>query len=795
MATTYSNAIGTSNMRSSSRQTRTNPTRTSKTHGSTLRQNSLISNPPPSVQGGGEPHGFYPAIQHFTDAITALPRDYRRHTSLLKEVDAKAWQPEESLQVLLEQCVGDKPTMTLPSLPFSAPASTTNIMEDASASGANSVAGVPPDALSQLSGHSASPAAANRQVFAALRHNLIQIMVTMDEKNHVINNANEELSRAVRRLDNVWPHVADEISEEARLGSLKHWALTDINPAKKPTVATTRREAAANLALLHDNEVSQRSESRREAVAAKTKQRMDRLAAMDGLDEVKTTKKKTSKENPRRDVDSASEVPALAMAAKGKKAAKAVGGAAMEKSMSAALGGRAMSREPSQQDGSKKRKAPASGAVVARKRYGPSLTFDIMTDEYRRVNAAQDSPKLASSPLAGTFGKDAYKRSPALGTVRPVSARARQNSSQFDNSRSKPTSAQRNTSGAVSASTPELKNVAAATGKSVNEVKQSMKETTNSKGDRLLEDGSASNGDNSLRGGLLLERRTSKTRPVESRDESSAANSPRPAVTALNLDRGRSRAANKASSTPTLGSFGEAAMGSSGHGSNKAAKRPARQRIKYDGLHDSLSPKGLPPKRLHKKNNSIVGQQVLNSGTVSPRLKDDGAPTSVTMESLMSATASVTPTGDEADGPGEEIDPMDLDGDIEEDDDVPPDETLDLEAGSGRREEDVVEEDEDGDEERYCYCQTGSYGEMVACDNDDCPREWFHLECIGLKSVPKSAKWYCDDCKALGLGVGASGGGGVSVKAGGNGGGKHGGGNDNGYSNGRGRVNGNGGGR
>jgi hypothetical protein len=36
---------------------------------------------------------------------------------------------------------------------------------------------------------------------------------------------------------------------------------------------------------------------------------------------------------------------------------------------------------------------------------------------------------------------------------------------------------------------------------------------------------------------------------------------------------------------------------------------------------------------------------------------------------------------------------------------------------------------------------------MVACDNDDCPRQWFHLECLGLKTVPKSASWYCTECR------------------------------------------------
>lgn len=44
----------------------------------------------------------------------------------------------------------------------------------------------------------------------------------------------------------------------------------------------------------------------------------------------------------------------------------------------------------------------------------------------------------------------------------------------------------------------------------------------------------------------------------------------------------------------------------------------------------------------------------------------------------------------------------------------------------------------DGDEPTYCYCNGVSYGEMVGCDADDCEREWFHLECVGLKVAPRS---------------------------------------------------------
>lgn len=51
--------------------------------------------------------------------------------------------------------------------------------------------------------------------------------------------------------------------------------------------------------------------------------------------------------------------------------------------------------------------------------------------------------------------------------------------------------------------------------------------------------------------------------------------------------------------------------------------------------------------------------------------------------------------------------------------------------------------------DKYCYCQGDEYGEMVGCDNDDCPYKWFHLECLHLKSLPKSKEWYCPDCRKV----------------------------------------------
>jgi hypothetical protein len=63
--------------------------------------------------------------------------------------------------------------------------------------------------------------------------------------------------------------------------------------------------------------------------------------------------------------------------------------------------------------------------------------------------------------------------------------------------------------------------------------------------------------------------------------------------------------------------------------------------------------------------------------------------------------------------------------------------TVDEDANSSVQGDD--EGDIDANEPRYCYCNGVSYGEMVACDADDCEKEWFHLGCVGLRSAPSSS--------------------------------------------------------
>ncbi|ERS98436.1 hypothetical protein HMPREF1624_05220 [Sporothrix schenckii ATCC 58251] len=56
-----------------------------------------------------------------------------------------------------------------------------------------------------------------------------------------------------------------------------------------------------------------------------------------------------------------------------------------------------------------------------------------------------------------------------------------------------------------------------------------------------------------------------------------------------------------------------------------------------------------------------------------------------------------------------------------------------------------IDDEEAGDDNKYCLCQNVSFGDMVACDNEDCPFEWFHWTCVGLKSEPNGT-WYCPVC-------------------------------------------------
>ena len=49
-------------------------------------------------------------------------------------------------------------------------------------------------------------------------------------------------------------------------------------------------------------------------------------------------------------------------------------------------------------------------------------------------------------------------------------------------------------------------------------------------------------------------------------------------------------------------------------------------------------------------------------------------------------------------------------------------------------------------EPKYCICNQVSFGRMIACDNPQCPIEWFHFACVKLEEEPKG-KWFCEKCR------------------------------------------------
>ncbi|KAJ6171142.1 hypothetical protein N7470_000209 [Penicillium chermesinum] len=391
-------------LRQSARQTRTNPSRTSKTIG----RSSFGFGRGSTTEIASEapvPHGFYPAITHFTDAITALPREFRRHNSLLKEVDAKAWALEENLLQLLQLSLDSQP---VPYPPHPAPIVGGVVRED-----------FMPKELTQAPETSESKN--RRLLFDRVRQNLSDLMMTADEKNHVISNANEELDRQILRLDTIFPYIAGEVSEEARLGSLTHWAYSNKSTTKTTANERPRREAVnhrhdiAN--AMHEAEAASRSEARREAVMA----RKQRRGHVDADYEETRGSRKTATKTSRVDSGEPSAAP---------KRRKVVAPPAVEMStpMDRSASG-AGSRGGAAKDADKKRSratnAGSSGTAAARKKPNSNS------------NAA--SPAIPPSPLIGTFNAP---RSP--GPARPQTSRAQQNAGVTSNSRQRPTSSASN---------------------------------------------------------------------------------------------------------------------------------------------------------------------------------------------------------------------------------------------------------------------------------------------------------------------------------------------------------------
>ena len=274
-----------SNRRQPVRQTRTNPARLAARP---LGGRGSLSGPADNEGNANPAPGFFPAITHFTDAITALPKEMMRHSTMLKEVDAKVYGPEEAVKQFVTAAL----KAPLPPRPH--PTVQTDSSTASHADTAISTTGSFNDvsAQSQLcQGEAGSRNEAQqypdpadlprRKLFYQLRMVMGEMLMTLDEKNHVMSTATDALSKQLARCESSYPHIQNEVSEEARYGNLNHWAYMEKTVEKKGTTAgeRTRREAAvahgaavAAAAAAHEGEIVLRSEARREALAARKQQ-------------------------------------------------------------------------------------------------------------------------------------------------------------------------------------------------------------------------------------------------------------------------------------------------------------------------------------------------------------------------------------------------------------------------------------------------------------------------------------------------------------------------------------------
>lgn len=304
------------------RQTRTNPSRANSGLNGLAGRNSHSG-----ASTAEQPIDIFPGVTHFADAITALPKELVRHFTLLKEVDAKIFAPEEALFQLVDAALETPPLLpTVAVQPLANDASSNIAASSAPMSTQNSSNGraptdptlhQPPATVPNVFDPSNLP---RRQLFRQTAFKIQEMLVSLEEKNHVISTANDALQKQLNRIDDVWPHLEREFSDEAKWGSDTHWAYPENRAARAAnTVAErTRREGAASLSaaaqVVDAGDAAARSDARKQAVAAKKSQKNQHQDSdrddHEGKGKEGTGKKAPAKRKPAAKASDARDAPA-----------------------------------------------------------------------------------------------------------------------------------------------------------------------------------------------------------------------------------------------------------------------------------------------------------------------------------------------------------------------------------------------------------------------------------------------------------------------------------------------------
>jgi hypothetical protein len=657
----------------------------------------LEQTPPAS---NGTP-GFLPALTHFTDAVDQFPKELIRHFSMVREVEAKLYDPEHALKALLDE-IAKQPVTTIAQRRATAQIQATGGDHSAAASVNGSIIQDATTRHQQLSADLFPPEfdslppeeqadLKKRRLFFQLRVVIASMLPVLDEKLVVLNAARDVKDKGLDRLQNAYSQLGGEFSDEARYGSLTHWAYADKEEKKKGGAERVRREVASanNLAAaaqhVHDvDSIAAKSEARREAMLANKRSRHNQHVDSD-FDErpVKKTHKRKAAAAETANADArgvglgitSNGIPPQGKRKKTEKALAAAAAAAvstaappMERSLSGALqaasGGRSGTSPratPGAENGNTKRKPRAAPAPAQRKR-----------------NALPPySPILASSPLASSF---AISKAAGANAERPVSSRARKNSiANSVASAAQEPSIGRRPSSSHSIPQPNSSNVIAELGQAAGIVRDNNSVKGASTPKEPVEEATPFNPSN-----------VKHEEPEPQEPEPMEIEVPPPApATSTRVGR------TSKTATPIVGTFPDVPMVRS-----RSTRNANNGNSQTSSENNSTTTGAVSKRGGHKKNAHSTTKAALPS----PALK------------ASKDTTKPGPPSSGASSPAPEY----------------------SDAG-----------EEDVDEARYCYCNEVSYGDMIACDNDSCPREWFHLACVNMKQAPNArTKWFCsDECK------------------------------------------------
>ena len=293
---------------------------------------------------------------------------------MLNEVDAKIYGPEELLGQLVTAATRAPVPPKKPASIHSRMALTRTNTDGTEAIGGSASDGTAPSQLQAPSLPSSlddfnDPTVPRRRIFANLRMVLGEMLPALDEKNHVILTATDCLDKQLARCDSSFPHINNEVSEEARCGSKTHWAYRE-RTKSTTVVERTTRHLAATAAIQAADGPAARSEVRREALAARKQKNHYVDSDFDEVAAHPIAKKANASNKGRKVADAYVDGAGLGIATNGvsvappskrRKIEKTAGGLPVQRAMSSVYGSNAgpaksgSPRDTPMLDGAKKR--------------------------------------------------------------------------------------------------------------------------------------------------------------------------------------------------------------------------------------------------------------------------------------------------------------------------------------------------------------------------------------------------------------------------------------------------------